>query len=181
MHPLVVFNFNPFFIPATSIGWFFTYRWFFHHHGVYWIWSFKGRPGNYIPNTFELLFTSVSFIINIALFVSQFWEGSLPKCIRLLNLIRDMVSMLIILLEGSPALMKRGINWGVSEFRTAMSVSLIRLFCYCSTPQINTWTADWIEFYSKHRLGYQLELASRRYGDSAIYEKGTVGTGGLSL
>ncbi|RLN18353.1 protein-ribulosamine 3-kinase, chloroplastic [Panicum miliaceum] len=41
-----------------------------------------------------------------------------------------------------------------------------------STPQINTWTADWIEFYSKHRLGYQLELASRRYGDSTIYEKG---------
>ncbi|WVZ55173.1 hypothetical protein U9M48_005872 [Paspalum notatum var. saurae] len=41
-----------------------------------------------------------------------------------------------------------------------------------STPQINTWTADWIEFYSEHRLGYQLELASRRYGDSAIYEKG---------
>uniref|UniRef100_A0ACD5WRH7 Uncharacterized protein n=1 Tax=Avena sativa TaxID=4498 RepID=A0ACD5WRH7_AVESA len=41
-----------------------------------------------------------------------------------------------------------------------------------STPQINTWTADWIEFYSKHRLGYQLELISQRFGDSAIYEKG---------
>ncbi|KAK3150277.1 hypothetical protein QOZ80_3AG0231150 [Eleusine coracana subsp. coracana] len=41
-----------------------------------------------------------------------------------------------------------------------------------STPQINTWTADWIEFYSKHRLGYQLELVSQRFGDSAIYEKG---------
>jgi hypothetical protein len=54
-------------------------------------------------------------------------------------------------------------------------VSLIHLLCYCSTPQINTWTDDWIEFYSKHRLGYQLELASRRYGDSAILEKGTVG------
>ncbi|XP_066347646.1 protein-ribulosamine 3-kinase, chloroplastic-like [Miscanthus floridulus] len=40
------------------------------------------------------------------------------------------------------------------------------------TPQINTWTDDWIEFYCKHRLGYQLELASRRYGDSAILEKG---------
>ncbi|GJN09301.1 hypothetical protein PR202_ga27297 [Eleusine coracana subsp. coracana] len=40
-----------------------------------------------------------------------------------------------------------------------------------STPQINTWTADWIEFYSKHRLGYQLELVSQRFGDSAIYEK----------
>ncbi|KAM3316590.1 hypothetical protein ACQJBY_034616 [Aegilops geniculata] len=41
-----------------------------------------------------------------------------------------------------------------------------------STPQINTWTADWIEFYSKHRLGYQLKLISQRFGDSAIYEKG---------
>ncbi|CAM0870406.1 unnamed protein product [Alopecurus aequalis] len=41
-----------------------------------------------------------------------------------------------------------------------------------STPQINTWTADWIEFYSKHRLGYQLELISQRFGDSDIYEKG---------
>uniref|UniRef100_A0ACD5VXI0 Uncharacterized protein n=1 Tax=Avena sativa TaxID=4498 RepID=A0ACD5VXI0_AVESA len=41
-----------------------------------------------------------------------------------------------------------------------------------STPQINTWTADWIEFYSKHRLGYQLELISRRFRDLAIYEKG---------
>ncbi|KAF8780221.1 hypothetical protein HU200_001889 [Digitaria exilis] len=56
--------------------------------------------------------------------------------------------------------------------RNVTSVSLIHPPCYCSTPQINTWTADWIEFYSKHRLGYQLELASRRYGDSAIYEKG---------
>jgi hypothetical protein len=58
--------------------------------------------------------------------------------------------------------------------------SLIHLLFFCSTPQINTWTADWIEFYSKHRLGYQLELASRRYGDSAIYEKGTVGKVDLS-
>lgn len=41
-----------------------------------------------------------------------------------------------------------------------------------STPQINTWTSDWIEFYAKHRLGYQLKLARDRYGDSSIYEKG---------
>uniref|UniRef100_A0ACD5XBE9 Uncharacterized protein n=1 Tax=Avena sativa TaxID=4498 RepID=A0ACD5XBE9_AVESA len=41
-----------------------------------------------------------------------------------------------------------------------------------STTQINTWTADWIEFYSKHRLRYQLELISQQFGDSAIYEKG---------
>jgi hypothetical protein len=53
------------------------------------------------------------------------------------------------------------------------------IFRICSTPQINTWTADWIEFYSKHRLGYQLELISQRFGDSAIYEKGTYEKGGI--
>ncbi|KAH9610845.1 hypothetical protein KSS87_003462 [Heliosperma pusillum] len=41
-----------------------------------------------------------------------------------------------------------------------------------STPQINTWTSDWISFYAEHRLGYQLKLARDRYGDSSIYEKG---------
>lgn len=41
-----------------------------------------------------------------------------------------------------------------------------------STPQINTWTSDWIEFYAEHRLGYQLKLARDEHGDSAIYEKG---------
>lgn len=34
-----------------------------------------------------------------------------------------------------------------------------------STPQINTWTADWTEFYTKHRLGYQFQLARRRGGN----------------
>lgn len=33
-----------------------------------------------------------------------------------------------------------------------------------STPQINTWTADWAEFYAQHRLGYQFQLAKRRGG-----------------
>lgn len=42
----------------------------------------------------------------------------------------------------------------------------------CSTPQINTWTSDWIEFYVEHRLGYQLKLARDQFGDSSIYEKG---------
>ncbi|KAL6569463.1 hypothetical protein OROMI_013977 [Orobanche minor] len=41
-----------------------------------------------------------------------------------------------------------------------------------STPQINTWTSDWIEFYGVHRLGYQLKLARQHYGDSLIFEKG---------
>lgn len=33
-----------------------------------------------------------------------------------------------------------------------------------STPQINTWTSNWAEFYTKHRLGYQFQLAKRRGG-----------------
>jgi fructosamine-3-kinase len=33
-----------------------------------------------------------------------------------------------------------------------------------STPQINTWTADWAEFYAQHRLGYQFKLAQQRGG-----------------
>ncbi|HIK12798.1 MAG TPA: fructosamine kinase family protein [Oscillatoriaceae cyanobacterium M33_DOE_052] len=33
-----------------------------------------------------------------------------------------------------------------------------------STPQINTWTADWGEFWATHRIGYQLRLAKRRGG-----------------
>ncbi|XP_068478596.1 protein-ribulosamine 3-kinase, chloroplastic isoform X4 [Phaseolus vulgaris] len=41
-----------------------------------------------------------------------------------------------------------------------------------STPQINTWSSDWIQFYGEHRLGYQLKLLLDRFGDRAIYEKG---------
>ncbi|MEH1849309.1 MAG: fructosamine kinase family protein [Nostoc sp.] len=40
-----------------------------------------------------------------------------------------------------------------------------------STPQINTWTADWVEFYIKHRLGYQFQLAKRRGGNFPQQEK----------
>ncbi|OIW02083.1 hypothetical protein TanjilG_14782 [Lupinus angustifolius] len=41
-----------------------------------------------------------------------------------------------------------------------------------STPQINTWSSDWIQFYGECRLGYQLKLALDQYGDKTIYEKG---------
>ncbi|MUL35373.1 fructosamine kinase family protein [Gloeocapsopsis dulcis] len=34
-----------------------------------------------------------------------------------------------------------------------------------STPQINDWTADWAEFFAKHRLEYQFKLANRRGGN----------------
>ncbi len=33
-----------------------------------------------------------------------------------------------------------------------------------STPQINNWTTDWVEFYASHRLGYQFQLAKRKGG-----------------
>ncbi|XP_030466259.2 protein-ribulosamine 3-kinase, chloroplastic isoform X4 [Syzygium oleosum] len=41
-----------------------------------------------------------------------------------------------------------------------------------STPQINTWSSDWVQFYGEHRLGYQLKLALEQYGDRSIYDKG---------
>ncbi|HBK66181.1 MAG TPA: hypothetical protein DD000_22500, partial [Cyanobacteria bacterium UBA11166] len=34
-----------------------------------------------------------------------------------------------------------------------------------STPQINTWTDNWVEFFIKHRLEYQFQLARGRGGD----------------
>ncbi|KAM3698611.1 hypothetical protein ACB094_06G203700 [Castanea mollissima] len=40
-----------------------------------------------------------------------------------------------------------------------------------STPQMNTWSSDWSQFYGEHRLVYQLKLALDQYGDSTIYEK----------
>jgi fructosamine-3-kinase len=33
-----------------------------------------------------------------------------------------------------------------------------------STPQINSWTKDWADFFQQHRLGYQFQLARRRGG-----------------
>ncbi len=41
-----------------------------------------------------------------------------------------------------------------------------------STPQINSWNADWIEFWRKQRLGYQLELAAARGADRALLDAG---------
>ncbi|XP_004510878.1 protein-ribulosamine 3-kinase, chloroplastic isoform X1 [Cicer arietinum] len=43
-----------------------------------------------------------------------------------------------------------------------------------STPQINTWSSDWIQFYGEHRLGYQLQLALDQYSDRTIFEKGQI-------
>lgn len=33
-----------------------------------------------------------------------------------------------------------------------------------STPQRNSWTESWLEFFTTHRMGYQLQLAQRRSG-----------------
>jgi fructosamine-3-kinase len=40
-----------------------------------------------------------------------------------------------------------------------------------STPQINTWTSDWVEFFTEHRLGYQFQLARRRGGHFPLQDK----------
>jgi fructosamine-3-kinase len=33
-----------------------------------------------------------------------------------------------------------------------------------STPQLNNWTSDWVEFFAEYRLRYQFQLARRRGG-----------------
>jgi fructosamine-3-kinase len=33
-----------------------------------------------------------------------------------------------------------------------------------STPQINTWKSNWLDFFTEHRLGYQFQLANRKGG-----------------
>ena len=40
-----------------------------------------------------------------------------------------------------------------------------------STPQINTWTSNWAEFFAEHRLGYQFKLARRRGGHFSQQER----------
>jgi len=40
-----------------------------------------------------------------------------------------------------------------------------------STPQINTWTSNWAEFFTEHRLGYQFQLARRRGGHFSQQDK----------
>lgn len=34
-----------------------------------------------------------------------------------------------------------------------------------STPQINTWTDSWADFFAQYRIGYQLQLARKRGGN----------------
>jgi len=41
-----------------------------------------------------------------------------------------------------------------------------------STPQINQWGSDWVEFYREHRLGYQLNLAASNGFKGSLQTKG---------
>jgi protein-ribulosamine 3-kinase len=41
-----------------------------------------------------------------------------------------------------------------------------------STPQINSWSDDWVRFFAEHRLGYQLELAARNGFDGHLQRNG---------
>lgn len=41
-----------------------------------------------------------------------------------------------------------------------------------STPQINDWGSDWVSFYRKHRLGFQLNLAASNGFKGSMQSKG---------
>ncbi|MBW4475465.1 MAG: fructosamine kinase family protein [Tolypothrix brevis GSE-NOS-MK-07-07A] len=76
-------------------------------------------------------------------------------------------------------------NQGNSKSWEEMGRKLAEMHCYTSsqgmgwkinntigsTPQINTWTADWAEFYIQNRLLYQFKLAIRRGGNFPQQEK----------
>ncbi|MEA5510921.1 fructosamine kinase family protein [Crocosphaera sp. UHCC 0190] len=38
-----------------------------------------------------------------------------------------------------------------------------------STPQVNTWTENWADFFADHRIGFQLKLAKRKGGSFGDY------------
>lgn len=40
------------------------------------------------------------------------------------------------------------------------------------TPQHNDWSDDWVEFFRRHRLGFQLDLAAARGYGGALQEQG---------
>src|SRR4051812_48125998 len=41
-----------------------------------------------------------------------------------------------------------------------------------STPQVNTWTEDWLPFFREHRLRFQLQLAERNGHGGRLQESG---------
>ncbi len=41
-----------------------------------------------------------------------------------------------------------------------------------STPQINNYSDDWVEFLQRHRIGYQLDLAARNGYDARLQQRG---------
>jgi len=41
-----------------------------------------------------------------------------------------------------------------------------------ATPQINTWSDDWLEFWRRQRLGFQLELAARNGAPRRLLDQG---------
>jgi fructosamine-3-kinase len=41
-----------------------------------------------------------------------------------------------------------------------------------STAQVNTFNNDWIDFWRRHRLSFQLELAARNHLDSSLIDRG---------
>ena len=50
------------------------------------------------------------------------------------------------------------------QFRKATAFGWERDNTIGSTPQINTWTSDWSQFFTQHRIGYQLHLGEQNGG-----------------
>ena len=75
---------------------------------------------------------------------NQFWE--------------EMGRQLAAMHKAIPAIGKGGFGW-----RRNNTIG--------STPQINSWTQNWGEFFAEYRIGYQLQLARRRGGNFPQQER----------
>lgn len=56
--------------------------------------------------------------------------------------------------------------------KTAKSFGWHRDNTIGSTPQVNDWAPEWIDFWRRHRLGFQLALAAHNGLDASVVERG---------
>jgi fructosamine-3-kinase len=74
--------------------------------------------------------------------------------------------------DGVAAAAQLGRELAQQHRRTAPTFGWHRDNTIGSTPQINTSSASWVDFWRTQRLGFQLDLAARRHGSRALQQNG---------
>ena len=76
-------------------------------------------------------------------------------------------------LPGATTAIRLGEQLAKQHLRTAEQFGWHRDNTIGSTPQRNTWSDDWLDFFADHRLGYQLHLAERNGHTGPLQTEGT--------